>query len=210
MGIHLKKEKNIEERLREEIKKKYKSVRSFSLKAGIFPQQMQNYFACNHIPGGVVLQKMANLGININYVLTGNTSTKGRYLSHYNEFPLLTKIGDISLGNFKLKADDYTYFNYPVKEKCFSMIVRGDSMLPLLEEGDIVLIDANITPEVNDLVAVYFVDGDQLIKRFASATKNEIKLTSENKSYDPLVINKRRINFLAPVIQLHHTFKRRR
>lgn len=201
------KKKSIGDRLREEILKKYKSVRSFSLSIDIIPQQMQNYLTSQFVPGGLILQKLADMGININYVLTGNQSAGGKYPSRYNDFPVLSKIGLIPLDRLDIHADDRAFFNHPVKEKCFSTIVRGNSMQPVLEDGDLVLIDANLIPKIDDIVAVRFTDGDQVIKRFKESSKNEIHLISENKIYDPLVINRNKIDLLAPIVQLQRIIK---
>jgi len=81
-------------------------------------------------------------------------------------------------------------------------------MQPVLEDGDLVLIDANLIPKIDDIVAVRFTDGDQVIKRFKESSKNEIHLISENKIYDPLVINRNKIDLLAPIVQLQRIIKR--
>ncbi|MCK9282257.1 MAG: hypothetical protein M0P71_16700 [Melioribacteraceae bacterium] len=204
------KKKSLGDRLREEILKKNKSVRSFSLEADIVPQQMQNYLTSQFVPGGLVLQKLSEMGININYVLTGNDISSHKYPSRYNDFPVLSKIGNPASEKYEMEADDRAFFNYPVKEKCFAIIVRGDSMQPSLEDGDLVLVDPNLIPNENDIVAIRFTDGDQIIKRLKSSSKNEIQLTSDNKIFDPLVINKNKIDLLAPIVHLHRILKRDR
>ncbi|MFA7290024.1 MAG: LexA family transcriptional regulator [Melioribacteraceae bacterium] len=202
------KKKSLGDRLRDEILKKNKSVRSFSLEAEIVPQQMQNYLTSQFVPGGLVLQKLSEMGINVNYVLTGNDTSSHKYPSRYNDFPVLSKIGSLDSGKYEMEADDRAFFNYPVKEKCFAIIVRGDSMQPALEDGDLVLVDANLIPNKNDIVAVRFIDGDQIIKRLKSSTKSEVHLISDNKTFDPLVINRSKIDLLAPIVHLHRILKR--
>jgi len=64
--------------------------------------------------------------------------------------------------------------------------VRGDSMEPALQSGEVVMVDASTSNEpVRDGIHVIQIDGSVLIKRLQRLPGNRVKVTSDNKIYAP-------------------------
>jgi SOS-response transcriptional repressor LexA len=68
----------------------------------------------------------------------------------------------------------------------YLITVKGDSMLPLLHSGDLVVIDFNKRAKSGNIVAVH-LNGDILIKRFCENTQG-YKLESINQEYKTIEI----------------------
>ncbi len=77
--------------------------------------------------------------------------------------------------------------SFPASE-AFLVRARGDSMKPLIREGDIVIARKTNTADVGKLV-VCVNNGEALIKRFYRAD-DYVLLESENRKYSPLVASR--------------------
>jgi repressor LexA len=77
--------------------------------------------------------------------------------------------------------------SFPSSE-AFLVRARGDSMKPLIREGDIVIARKTNTADVGKLV-VCVNNGEALIKRFYRAD-DFVLLESENRKYNPLVASR--------------------
>ncbi|MHB8921589.1 MAG: S24 family peptidase, partial [Halothiobacillus sp.] len=62
--------------------------------------------------------------------------------------------------------------------------VRGDSMEPALQSGEVVMVDASAAIEsIRDGIHVIQIDGAVLIKRLQRLPGNRVKVTSDNTIY---------------------------
>ncbi len=77
--------------------------------------------------------------------------------------------------------------SFPASE-AFLVRARGDSMKPLIREGDIVIARKTNTADVGKLV-VCVNNGEALIKRFYRAD-DYVLLESENRKYNPFVASR--------------------
>jgi SOS-response transcriptional repressor LexA len=66
--------------------------------------------------------------------------------------------------------------------------VAGDSMLPLLEERDVILIQLGTTPAVDDLIVARTVDDEYVVKRVNRIERRDIELEPLNPKYDSFTI----------------------
>lgn len=73
-------------------------------------------------------------------------------------------------------------------EHCFSLKVRGDSMLPDFREGDMIVIDPDLQPRSGDYVVVV-IDGtgEATFKRYMKKKDGEV-LMPLNPDYSPIVL----------------------
>lgn len=71
---------------------------------------------------------------------------------------------------------------------CFSLRVRGESMLPDFREGDIIVIDPDLQPQSGDMVvAVIDGTGEATFKRYMKKKDGEV-LMPLNPDYAPIVL----------------------
>lgn len=82
-------------------------------------------------------------------------------------------------------------------EETICITVRGDSMHPRIEDGDIVQVHKQATAETGDIVVI--LDGDEaFVKRFIHG-KNGVILESFNPAYPPMKFTKEESNRLRIV-----------
>lgn len=72
--------------------------------------------------------------------------------------------------------------------RCFSLRVRGESMLPDFHEGDMIVIDPDLEPQSGDfVVAVIDGTGEATFKRYMKKKDGEV-LMPLNPDYAPIVL----------------------
>lgn len=112
--------------------------------------------------------------------------------SQYNvlHVPIHAEAGFLGGENGAVQSDDLEPWMYPgLKGKCFSFIVKGDSMFPTLDPCDLIIASQDAVTSITELQNNYMyaisLDGGQiLVKRVKlHPNKDRVILTSDNKSY---------------------------
>ena len=86
--------------------------------------------------------------------------------------------------------------------------VKGDSMLPVIREGDIIIFRKQTTAQSGDLVVAMVDDHEATVKLF-SKTRKGITLIPFNKAFEPLFFDKasaHRVQILGRVIENRQRF----
>ena len=68
--------------------------------------------------------------------------------------------------------------------------VAGDSMVPVLDQRDVILIQLDTTPRVDDLIVARLPDQSHVVKRVASIRNGKLELASFNPSYEPVFVSR--------------------
>lgn len=66
--------------------------------------------------------------------------------------------------------------------------VAGDSMAPVLGPREVILIQLDTTPHIDDLIVARLPDQSHVVKRVALIKESGIELASFNPAYDPIVV----------------------
>ena len=83
----------------------------------------------------------------------------------------------------------------------FSLQITGDSMAPLYRQGDRVLVDRDRTDvRKGDRVVVRTTIGETMAKEVASLTAKAVTLTSINPVYEPRVVPRKDIDWIARIL----------
>lgn len=83
----------------------------------------------------------------------------------------------------------------------FSLQITGDSMAPLYRQGDRVLVDRDRTDvRKGDRVVVRTTTGETTAKEVASLTAKAVTLSSINPAYEPRVIPRKEIDWMARIL----------
>lgn len=85
-------------------------------------------------------------------------------------------------------------------ERQLALRVSGDSMSPVLESRDVILIKLDAAPAIDDIVVARLGDEGYVVKRFAGASNEWVELSSFNPSYEPLRVRRQHAVFLGTVI----------
>jgi phage repressor protein C with HTH and peptisase S24 domain len=68
--------------------------------------------------------------------------------------------------------------------------VAGDSMVPVLDQRDVILIQLDTTPRVDDLIVARLPDQSHVVKRVASIRNGKLELASFNPDYEPVFVSR--------------------
>lgn len=83
----------------------------------------------------------------------------------------------------------------------FSLQITGDSMAPLYRQGDRVLVDQDRTDvRKGDRVVVRTTTGETMAKEIANLTAKSVTLASINPAYEPRVISRTDIDWIARIL----------
>jgi phage repressor protein C with HTH and peptisase S24 domain len=73
-------------------------------------------------------------------------------------------------------------------EKAHAITARGDSMVPTILDGQVLLVDTAVRRIHRDAIYALTIDGDVLIKRVQKGSDGRLTLISDNPNYPPEVL----------------------
>lgn len=85
-------------------------------------------------------------------------------------------------------------------ERYLALRVSGDSMTPVLESRDVILIKLDASPAIDDLVVARIPDQGYVVKRVASIKNGRLELSSFNPHYESVSVVRHRSSILGTVI----------
>lgn len=85
-------------------------------------------------------------------------------------------------------------------ERYLALRVSGDSMSPVLESREVILVKLDARPKIDDLVVARVGDEGYVVKRFAGIRNGCVELSSFNPSYESLRIPRQHAAFLGTVV----------
>ena len=168
---------------------------------GLTQVAIRNYMRGIKVPNAQALVKLSRaLNTSADYLLTGSPVRPDR-------IPLLSRIpggspADWTDGDYPPGfGDEYVDRGDVTDPNAFALIVEGDSMVPRINPGDIVIISPN-TPVTNRAIAAVAVnDSERTLKRIIFMDKNTILLQPENSAYKPIVVDLRNIRLIGRVME---------
>jgi len=118
------------------------------------------------------------------------------------EIPLLSSVpaGRTALMFQPEYIERYVTVDNVRDKNAFALIVKGNSMAPKIENGDIVVVSPQLEARSGDICVVRVNDEDVLKK--VKIDDKYIHLIPLNPSFDPLTVRKRDITFIGKVIKI--------
>ncbi|GMU86289.1 MAG: hypothetical protein AMXMBFR48_15310 [Ignavibacteriales bacterium] len=206
-------------RLKEFGKEKFGQLKVFAENLGISQQSLTSaYLSGRSLPGAELLLKLVNMGCDITWLLTGQERTsppaplldkergagdgKERGKGGF-EYPVVSIIGAGEVIPFDNEVEEYVLFPYKHKN-CVALRVQGDSMIPFIEDGDIVLVDLVKRPNQGDIVAVRTKAGEQFVKKLMVVERNKktFHLFSLNPAYPLRAFNFDEVETVKKVVMI--------
>jgi SOS-response transcriptional repressor LexA len=187
--------------LEEAIKKKFKNQIDFANVIGVTQATVSRYISETASPSFHILHKMS-IALDLDLPLLGKPNNIGVVANNLNDMakiPFFYSEVSAGLGLASLdQSFDFLHFDanwikneFMIKDlkDIFSLKVKGDSMEPIIQEGDIVF--AKKFNNASSYQGIYIVcyNNDYLIKKIQFKQKNLVKLISQNPEYDPIEIN---------------------
>ena len=208
----------IGERLRSARENKELDQASLAGKAGIVTRTLQRWEKGEQVPDGIAITRLARAtGVQASWLLTGegemypslsrpdNVYTlpgSNRRRVKTVDLPLIAAVpaGKVATLFHPDFVDDYVTVDDVKDAQAFALKVKGNSMSPRIEDGDVVIVSPQQEARSGD-VCVARVNGEDTLKK-VKFEGNYIHLIPLNPEYDPVTVKKRDVNFVWKVVKL--------
>jgi len=97
-------------------------------------------------------------------------------------------------------VDDYVTVHDVKDPQAFALKVKGNSMAPRIEDGDVVIVSPQEEARSGDICVVR-VNGEDTLKK-VKFEGNYIHLVPLNPDFDPLTVKRKDVNFAWKVVKL--------
>ena len=181
------------QRLKELRKLRGLSQAALSQLLGVSQQAVGKWETGRSQPDTAMLRRIADLfGVSTDLLLAGSQPAAGRVLSYTAPTePPIPVVGTVRAGFGALALEEdcgVEYARVKDPENYFYLIVRGNSMEPRIQDGDLALVHRQSTLEDGDLGVIVFGDeGEGTLKKFIRRG-NAVVLQPFNPDYQPLVL----------------------
>ena len=208
----------IGERLRMARENKEMDQASLARKAGIVTRTLQRWEKGEQVPDGVAITRLARAtSVHANWLLTGegemypvpsrpeNVYTlpgSNRRRVKTVDLPLISAVpaGKVATLFHPDYVDDYVTVDDTKDPQAFALKVKGNSMSPRIEDGDVVIVSPQQEARSGD-ICVARVNGEDTLKK-VKFEGNYIHLIPLNPEFDPVTVKKRDVNFVWKVVKL--------
>ncbi len=125
--------------------------------------------------------------LHVNFILPGE---------EMRQFVLVPRVRAVAGAGESLETDDHVQGYYAFRQDffhknnihakdCAMLLVRGDSMQPLIKDGDFILVDQRDRRPLDGLIYLLGVGGTLMVKRLFRLPMGW-RLYSENRDYSPI------------------------
>lgn len=168
------------------------------------------YWKKGNMPSSKTLEKLSSaLGISTETLLgKSQTITPQQFAENIFQIPVYESVS----AGFGTTAIDDVIDYYPVRinnsaDVCNSMClkVKGDSMYPKIEDGDIIVVRKQLSVD-NGAIAVVLIDNNDGLVKKIEYDNDCIKLISINPMYPPMIFtgeDRNKVSIIGLVQQIH-------
>lgn len=208
----------IGERLREARENKGLDQAVLSSKIGVVTRTLQRWEKGEQVPDGLSITRIAKAtAVQPTWLLTGEGEMHALPHRPDNVFPLpatqrrkprlaeLPLISSVPAGKVSTMfhpdyVDDYVSVDDIKDSGAFALKVKGNSMSPRIEDGDIVIVSPQQEAHNGDICVVRVNDEDTLKK--VKFEGNYLHLIPLNPDFEPVTVKRKDVNFAWKVVKL--------
>lgn len=208
----------IGERLREARENRSMDQATLAVKVGIVTRTLQRWEKGEQVPDGLYLTKIAKAtSVQASWLLTGEgemyptpvrpdnvypLTPAGRRKVRLVDLPLISAVpaGKVATMFHPDFVDDYVTVDDVKDPDAFALKVKGNSMSPRIEDGDIVIISPQQEAHSGD-ICVIRVSGEDTLKK-VKFEGNYVHLIPLNPEFEPVTVKKKDVDFVWKVVKL--------
>ena len=208
----------IGERLRSARESKSLDQATLSEKVGVVTRTLQRWEKGEQVPDGLAITRIAKATqVHPNWLLTGegemfpspsrpdnvlSLSNAPRRKSKLMELPLVSAVpaGKVATMFHPDYVDNYVTVDDVKDPQAFALKVKGNSMAPRIEDGDVVVVSPQLEPHNGD-ICVIRVDGEDTLKK-VKFEGTYIHLVPLNPEFEPVTVKRKDVNFVWKVVKL--------
>jgi len=209
---------SIGDRIREARGNKELDQATLATKIGVVTRTLQRWEKGDQVPDGVAITKLAKAtNVTPSWLLTGEGEMYSSPRRPDNVYPLnatarrnirlvdLPLISSVPAGKVATLfhpdyVDDYVTVDDIKDPQAFALRVKGQSMSPRIEDGDIVIVSPQQEPRNGD-ICVIRVDEEDTLKK-VKFEGNYIHLIPLNPEFEPVTVKRKDVNFVWKVVKL--------
>jgi len=187
-------------------------------KAGVVTRTLQRWEKGEQVPYGVSITRLAKAtGVQASWLLTGegemyliparpdNVYTlpgTARRKSRLVDLPVISAVpaGKVATLFHPDYVDDYVTVDDVKDPQAFALKVKGNSMAPRIEDGDVVIVSPVQEARSGD-ICVIRVNGEDTLKK-VKLEGNYIHLIPLNPEFEPVTVKRKEVNFVWKVVKL--------
>lgn len=206
------------ERLRSAREAKSLDQATLAEKAGVVTRTLQRWEKGEQVPDGLAITRLAKAtGVQASWLLTGegemyavparpdNVFTlpgSSRRRSRLVDIPLVSAVpaGKVATMFHPDFVDDYVTVDDVKDPQAFALKVKGNSMAPRIEDGDVVIVSPHQEARSGDICVVR-VDGEDTLKR-VKMEGAYVHLIPLNPEFDVVTVKRKDVNFIWKVVKL--------
>jgi len=192
---------------------------TLSRKVDVAMRTLQRWEKGEQVPDGQYLVKLArSMGVRPEWLLTGEGEMYPAQPSQTNiipfqrdkllpnvalvEIPLLSSVpaGKTNAMFYPDHVDRFVTVDNVKDRTAFALVVKGNSMSPKIEDGDIVVISPQQDVRSGDICVVRVNDEDVLKK--IKIDDHYVHLIPLNTDFEPLSVRKKDISFMGKVVKV--------
>ncbi|MEW6509610.1 MAG: XRE family transcriptional regulator [Bacteroidota bacterium] len=209
----------IGERLRSAREGKELDQATLAEKVGVVTRTLQRWEKGEQVPDGIAITRIAKAtNVQPTWLLTGEGEMYPSAPRHPNvyalpagperkrprlaELPLVSSVpaGKVATMFHPDYVDNYVAVDDVKDPSAFALKVKGNSMAPRIEDGDIVVVSPQTEARTGDICVIRVNEEDTLKK--VKFEGNYIHLIPLNPEFEPVTVKKREVNFVWKVIKL--------
>ena len=182
----------------------------------IAPSTVSMYESGNREPNFEILETLADFfNVDLNYLLGKTDKTTKLIIENESKGFKIPVLGNVAAGiPISAVEDILDYEEVPIswqsQGEFFALRIKGDSMQPKIDNGDVVIVRQQSDANSGDTV-IALVNGDDATCKRLEKTDNGIMLVSTNPKYPPMFFTKediltKPVVILGKVVELRSKF----
>jgi repressor LexA len=197
---------SVSQRLREAGIARYGTLAEFARALEMKPQSLNDYLSEKSLPGNKLQGRLRELNFDVEFIMTGKTRTETTEDFGQVMYPIVSHIrcGSGTVNPYEVHSKRMSEGPVDAKYKgALFFEVRGNSMEPRWEDGDLVLVQPKLKPRNGDYGVICWDQEDGALKK-VYFKQGKIILQSINPAYQAIFVDPKTIWFIGKVLWTKH------
>ncbi len=202
----MKQVQSVSQRLREAGIARYGTLAEFARALEMKPQSLNDYLSEKSLPGNKLQSRLRELNFDVEFIMTGKSRSENPDEFGQVTYPIVSHIraGSGTVNPYEVQSRRMSEGPVDLKYKgSLFFEVRGNSMEPRWEDGDLVLVNPKLKPKNGDYGVVCWDQEDGALKK-VFFKQGKLILQSINPVYQAIFVEPKSVWFIGKVLWTKH------